>query len=113
MTLTRYVIGFVLSLLLTLTAYWLVMYGGPSQWLVASIIILAVVQMIVQLIFFLHLNEEATPRSKLMSFIFMAATLLIIVIGSIWIMANMNYNMMQMTPAEKANYMTSRHEMAF
>ncbi len=113
MTLAKYGIGFGLSLLLTLAAYSLVMYGGTSPWLLASITLLAVVQMVVQLIFFLHLGEEASPRAKLLSFIFMAGTLLIIVVGSLWIMANMNYNMMHMTSAQKDNYMTNRNEMAF
>ncbi len=113
MTLTRYTIGFILSLLLTLAAYMLTMYGGMSTWLVAAISVLALVQMVIQLIFFLHLGDEVGPRYKLMSFVFMAGTLLIVVVGSLWIMANLNYNMMQMTSAEKTDYMIHKSEMGF
>ena len=113
MTLTRYTIGFILSLVLTLVVYWLATSVGGGFWMVVVISLLAVVQMIVQLVYFLHLGEEASPRHKLWSFIIMAVTVLIIVFGTLWIMKNMNYNMMNMTPAQKDDYMTSKHEMAF
>lgn len=113
MTIAKYSIGFVLSLVLTLAAYIFVTGGYRSPWLLAVLAVLAIVQMIVQLIFFLHLGDEAGPRIKLWSFIFMGGTLLIVVIGSIWIMNNLNYNMMNMTPSEKDNYMLTQHDKGF
>lgn len=113
MTIARYTIGFILSLVLTIVAYYYVVARGDNPLLLIVLAILAIVQMIVQLVFFLHLGEEAAPRYKLSSFIFMAVVLGIVVIGSLWIMVNLNQNMMHMSPNEKTNYMTSRNDQAF
>lgn len=114
MTLGKYIIGFVLSLFLTLVSYFLVMTSqAGNKFVFVAILALAVTQMVVQLVFFLHLGEEATERQKNVSFIFMAGTLMIVLVGSIWALSNMNYNMMQMSPTQKENYMTSRSELAF
>lgn len=113
MTIARYGIGFVLSLILTLTAYNLVLYRSTSTWLVAGLLVMAVVQLIVQLVFFLHLGDEAKPRYKLLSFVFMGGILVIIVVGSIWIMNNLDYNMMNMSPQEKTDYMTTQKDKGF
>jgi len=114
MTLQKYIIGFVGSLLLTLVAYFLVtnnMVGGLTLLLILGG--LALVQMIVQLVYFLHLGDEARPRYKLASFVFMAGILAIVVVGSIWIMNNLNANMMDMTPTEKDNYMKTQFDKGF
>jgi cytochrome o ubiquinol oxidase operon protein cyoD len=114
MTLTKYTIGFVLSLFLTLTAYVIVtrgiVDGTPLLMILGG---LAVVQMIVQLVYFLHLDKEVAPRYRVLSFIYMAGSLIIIVAGSIWIMQNMDYNMTHMTPEEKTNYMMTQHDKGF
>jgi cytochrome o ubiquinol oxidase operon protein cyoD len=55
----------------------------------------------VQLIFFLHIGEERGGRWKLLTFVFVLMTLGIIVVGSIWIMNNLNYNM---SPAQVMKY---------
>jgi cytochrome o ubiquinol oxidase operon protein cyoD len=54
---------------------------------------LAFVQVIIQLIFFLHLGEEESPRWNLISFLFMVGVVFIIVAGSLWIMFNLDYRM--------------------
>jgi cytochrome o ubiquinol oxidase operon protein cyoD len=113
MTIARYLIGFVLSLILTLAAYVFVTGGYHSPWTLAALGVLAIVQMVVQLMLFLHLGEEAGPRFKLWSFLFMGGSLIIIVIGSIWIIHNMNYNMANMTPNEKDSYMLTQHDKGF
>ncbi len=114
MTLTKYIIGFVLSLALTIVAFVLVanelVSGIALVWTLAA---LALVQMLVQLTYFLHLGEEARPRYKLASFLFMGGILLIIVVGSVWIMDNLNYNMMEMTPQQKTDYMKTQHDKGF
>jgi predicted RNA-binding protein associated with RNAse of E/G family len=43
----------------------------------------------------------------------MVGILVIVVGGSIWIMNNLNYNMMQMSPTEKTNYMMTQHDKGF
>ena len=113
MTVGKYLVGFILSLVLTIAAYGLVMSGGAGSRIIILLGVLAIVQMFVQLVFFLHLGDDAKPRMKLWSFVFMAVTLLIIVAGSIWIMHNMNYNMTHMTPEQKNDYMMEERDKGF
>jgi len=91
----RYVIGFVVSVALTLAAYFFVTgaYFAGSV-LIAVIAVLALIQFFVQMFCFLHLDEDEQPRWKLAVFISMGVTLIIVVFGSIWIMNNLNYHMM-------------------
>lgn len=87
-----YVTGFVVSTILTLTAYTLVVTTTFSGWTLFYIIIaLAVIQLLVQVIFFLHLGREEKPHWKLMTFLFAVIVVLIVVIGSLWIMNNLDY----------------------
>lgn len=107
----KYVIGFTSSLILTLIAFWLVIQhvdnnhqGGPShEFILVSIVSLAIVQLIVQLYFFLHLGHESKPRWNLIVALFMVLVLVIVVFGSLWIMDNLHYNMMG--PEETKEYL--------
>lgn len=90
-----YTIGFLLSLLLTFLAYGVVVSGAVSAaYSIALIILFALVQLFVQLVFFLHLGSETTPRWRLVTFAFGVLVVAIVVFGSLWIMDNLNYNMM-------------------
>jgi len=92
---TSYVIGFVLALLLTLAAYVLVVtHTLTSTALISALVGLAMLQLGVQLVCFIRLDREDKPRWRLMSFLFMSLVLLIIVVGSLWIMNNLNYHML-------------------
>jgi len=110
-TLKSYVAGFGLSILLTLGAYFLAnahvqsghLWPSSHQLLVAWLVGLALVQFVVQLIFFLHLGRETKPRWNLLVFGFMGLVVAILVFGSLWIMNNLNYNMMP--PADTNTYM--------
>ncbi len=95
-TLRSYIIGFLASTLLTAVAFLLVMIRPLSeQILMYAIIGLAIAQAIIQLLFFLHLGqEEAKPRWETIVFCFMAVVLLIIVIGSLWIISDLNNRVM-------------------
>ncbi|HSW98436.1 MAG TPA: cytochrome o ubiquinol oxidase subunit IV [Candidatus Saccharimonadales bacterium] len=89
-----YTVGFGLSVLVTLGAYLAVTQHVLGRTgLIAVIFALAVVQLVVQLLFFLHLGREGKPRLNLMSFLFMLLVLVIVVAGSLWIMNNLNYHM--------------------
>lgn len=103
-----YVIGFVLSLITTLLAYFVVV---NKMWsvdvLVYVVLAIAVAQLIAQVIFFLHIGHGS--RWKLISFIFTVVVVAIVVVGSIWVMHHLNYNMMHMTPEEQFQYM-QEHE---
>lgn len=90
-SLKSYLTGFLFSLVLTiipivvLANNWLEGKGSTIVFLVT-----AVLQFIVQLVFFMHLREEEKPRYNLMSLILGLFIVLLIVFGSIWIMM---YNM--------------------
>lgn len=108
-----YVTGFVLSVAVTLLAYAAVVnHWFAGILLVAVIMGLAVIQLVVQLVFFLHLGRESKPRWNLITFSFMLLVLIIIVGGSLWIMANLNYNMM-MTPEQMDEYMLKQSNKGF
>lgn len=98
-----YTVGFVLSLILTLAAYFTVVNDILSGRTVVIVIAgLAVAQLLVQLVFFLHLHRESKPRLNLLVFSFMLMVVGIVVIGSLWIMENLNYNML---PHEADEYL--------
>lgn len=103
-----YVVGFILSIITTLLAYFFVVnHLWPTQALIYVVMFIAVIQLIVQVVFFLHIGRGS--RWKLITFIFTALVVLIVVVGTIWIMDNLNYNMMDMSPLEQHQYM-SEHE---
>jgi cytochrome o ubiquinol oxidase subunit IV len=102
-TFSSYLAGFLLSLLFTISAYLLVVvHFLTSLWLIAAIILLGVAQLLVQLIFFLHLGKESKPRWNLMVLSFAGVVLLILVFGSLWIMNNLNYHMATPHDIDKA-----------
>ena len=99
-----YVIGFVLSIISTLLAYFFVVNGiFPKDQLVYIILLIAVVQLVIQMVFFLHIGRGS--RWKLLTFAFTVLFVLIIVVGTIWVMNHLNYNMMHMSPDEMHQYM--------
>jgi len=92
-----YLFGFIASLLLTLTSFFLVSEQLLTTNFVDPLIIgLAVIQMVAQVVFFLHLGNESSPRWNLQLFLFMMMVVVIVVFGSIWIMNHLNYNTMPM-----------------
>jgi cytochrome o ubiquinol oxidase operon protein cyoD len=87
--------GFILSLLLTTASFSLV--AGEyleGHALLYTLMALALTQAVVQLIFFLHLGQEASPKWELIAFCFMVMVLLIIAIGSLWIMDDLDKRVM-------------------
>lgn len=94
-TLTYYLIGLFTSLVLTIIAFYLVWARKlPVDILMYTIIGLGFIQAGVQLRFFLHLGKEAKPRWESISFFFMLTCLAIIILGSIWIMYDLNQRVM-------------------
>ena len=94
-----YVTGFVLSIILTLIPYFIVvnkMFGTQS--LVTGVVLFAVAQLLVQVIFFLHLHKKSKPHWNLIVFIFTFLIVAILVVGSLWVMYNLNYNMTDASP---------------
>jgi len=98
---TSYITGFVMAVVLTIAAYFTVTrHAFPPTTIVTIIVGLAIAQLLVQLLFFLHMGQESKPRWNLVAFLFMLLVLLIVVVGSLWIMGNLNYNMTQGTPKQ-------------
>lgn len=90
-----YAAGYVFSILLTLIAYFFTVDGMfSSNNLIFAIVCLALIQVFIQLVFFLHINVEKRPRWNLLIFFSTVSVILIVVIGSLWIMSHLNYNMM-------------------
>lgn len=88
-SLKSYVIGFVLSIILTIIPIVLVLNDiveGTAAY--AVLFATAILQFVVQLFFFMHLKEEASPRWNLMTLLLGLMIVLIIIVGSIWIMLN-------------------------
>jgi cytochrome o ubiquinol oxidase operon protein cyoD len=94
-TVSSYLVGFVLSAILTIIPFWLVMTGVlPKGTTVLIIALMAAAQVIVQLYFFLHMDSSPSQRWSLMSFVFTAIILAIILVGSLWVIHNMHANML-------------------
>mgnify|MGYP002147565466 FL=1 len=94
-TIKGYLIGFVLAVILTVIPFKMVMDGGYShQTLLVTVMALAVVQIVVHLIYFLHLDGSSAQRWNVMAFLFTLLILAIVIVGSLWVMHNMNANMM-------------------
>lgn len=94
-SLKAYVVGFVASLSLTLISFFLIETRlFSSNGLIYSLSGLALGQAIVQLLFFLHVGKEAKPRWETLVFLFMVMVLLIIVLGSLWIMQDLEHRVM-------------------
>lgn len=92
----EYWIGFILSVLLTAPAFALVMTGIiPDPRVTAGIVIaLALVQIVVHMIYFLHMNTKSENGWTMLALIFTAIIVLIVIAGSLWVMYHMNLNMM-------------------
>lgn len=95
-TVKGYVTGFLLSVVLTAIPFWLVMGQVlPSKNVTALVILaFAAVQMVVHMVYFLHMNSKVEGGWSMLALIFTAALVLIMLSGSIWVMYHMNTNMM-------------------
>ncbi|HKB59182.1 MAG TPA: cytochrome o ubiquinol oxidase subunit IV [Gallionellaceae bacterium] len=90
-------IGFIISLLLTLASFGMVMSGKlPVSISLTAIVILAILQLIAQMHFFLHLDSSPSQRWNVMVLIYTLIIIVFIVTGTLWIMYNTNIRMMPM-----------------
>lgn len=94
-SLKDYTVGFILSVILTAIPFWLVMGNVLPASMTAPIILgFAAVQVVVHMIYFLHMNGKSEGGWNLMALVFTAILLFIVLAGSIWVMYHMNANMM-------------------
>ena len=94
-SLKSYLTGFALSLICTAIPFALVMRGtlSPAGTL-AGIFIAGVVQILVHLHYFLHLDTTSAARWNVLAMIFTLLIMVLFVGGTLWIMSNLNYRMM-------------------
>lgn len=89
-TYQSYIIGFVLSVVFTLLSFYLVSYGAlPPKTLYMTVGFFAIVQFLVQTVFFLHLNPRSNASWNLVSFLFTVLMTVVLVVGTMWIMFNL------------------------
>jgi cytochrome o ubiquinol oxidase operon protein cyoD len=96
-----YVIGFALAIVLTIASFWVTgtsFIYGPA--LAVALLVLAVAQMGVHLVFFLHITTDPDNTNNVLALAFGVLIVCLVVFGSIWVMIHMNQNMMPM-PLDK------------
>ncbi|AWY42867.1 MAG TPA: cytochrome o ubiquinol oxidase subunit IV [Pseudomonas sp.] len=90
-----YGIGFILSVILTLIPFGLVMYPTlPKSITLLIVVAFAVIQVLVHLVYFLHLDRSSAQRNNVIAFVFAAIVIALLVGLSIWIMFSIHTFMM-------------------
>lgn len=95
-TAKQYVIGLILSLILTAIPFAAVMYGAEVSLAVKSIIILLCLcaQILVQMVFFLHMNGSSQQIWNTVSGVYIVFIVVFFVVGTLWIFEHLNHNML-------------------
>ncbi|KIC40600.1 cytochrome O ubiquinol oxidase [Ruegeria sp. ANG-R] len=95
-TLKSYMVGFLLSVVLTLIPFWIVLGDvmDSTGWAIAIIFTLGATQMLVHIHYFLHVSLKVEAGWQVMSLGLTVLLLVIVMAGSIWVMFNLDENMM-------------------
>ncbi|HMH69264.1 MAG TPA: cytochrome o ubiquinol oxidase subunit IV [Pinirhizobacter sp.] len=92
-----YIIGYVSAIALTIAAFAIAPSTSMAPFSVAAALaVLAIAQMLIHLIFFLHINTAPMQKTNILAFAAAMLIIAIVVIGSIWIMGHLNRNMLPM-----------------
>jgi cytochrome o ubiquinol oxidase operon protein cyoD len=97
-----YTIGLILAVILTVTSFWVAnttLLWAPG--IPLGLAVLAIAQMGVHLVFFLHITTGPDNTNNVLALAFGVLIVILVVAGSLWIMTNLNDNMMP--PAELMN----------
>ena len=92
-----YLVGLGLAVLLTATSFFIA--GTDLVWqpsIPVAIVVLAIAQMGVHLVFFLHITTGPDNANNVLALAFGLLIVFLVIAGSLWIMANLNHNMMPM-----------------
>ena len=92
-----YVVGLVLAGALTVVSFYITrgsLFWAPS--IPTALIVLAIAQMGVHLVFFLHITSGPDSTNNVLALAFGVLIVFLIIAGSLWIMANLNHNMLPM-----------------
>jgi cytochrome o ubiquinol oxidase operon protein cyoD len=97
-SLAGYVTGFLLSVILTAIPFWLVMGDVFSDSRVTAFAVMgfAMVQIVVHMVYFLHMNTRSEGGWTMLALIFTMVIVVITLAGSLWVMFHLNTNMMPM-----------------
>jgi cytochrome o ubiquinol oxidase operon protein cyoD len=90
-----YTVGLGFALLLTATSFFITktdVFWGPG--LPVGLAVLAIAQMGVHLVFFLHIGTAPDNTNNILALAFGILIVTLVVSGSLWIMAHLNANMM-------------------
>lgn len=104
-TLRGYVTGFLLSVVLTAIPFWLIMgkvIANPGM-AAAVILAFAAVQIVVHMVYFLHMNTKSEGGWNMLALIFTLVLVVITLAGSMWVMHHMNSNMMPASAHDMRN----------
>jgi len=95
-TFKGYMTGFILSVILTAIPFWMVMGNVFEKPSTTAIVILAfaAVQIVVHMVYFLHMDSKSQHGWTMLAFIFTVVVVVITLTGSLWVMYHMNNNMM-------------------
>ncbi|ALM86581.1 cytochrome o ubiquinol oxidase subunit IV [Bordetella sp. N] len=95
-TFSGYMTGFVLAVILTVIPFWLVMGKVFESSSTTAMIILGLgaIQIIVHMVYFLHMNAKSEGGWNMLALIFTIVLVVITLAGSLWVMYHMNVNMM-------------------
>jgi len=92
--LRTYLTGFILAILLTAAAFWVALSGDMTPGTTLTTVgILGLLQLIVHLRFFLHIDRSRQKREDLDLILFTTLVVLIIVLGTVWILGNLHERM--------------------
>jgi cytochrome o ubiquinol oxidase subunit IV len=97
-----YLTGFVLAAVLTAIPFWIVIYNVFRDPKVGAVVILifAFVQIVVHMVYFLHMNSKSEGGWTVLALIFTSVLVVITLTGSLWVMSHLASNMMPMPPAQ-------------
>jgi len=104
-TLNGYMTGFGLAVVLTAIPFWLVMGKVIANPQITVLLVMgfAVVQIVVHMIYFLHMNTRSEGGWTMLALIFTLVLVAITLSGSLWVMFHLNANMMPMTEHDMRN----------
>ncbi len=95
-TFKSYLTGFVLAVVLTAIPFWIVMAHVFEKSSTTALVVLgfAAVQIVVHMVYFLHMNSRAEGGWSMLALIFTVVLVVIMLSGSIWVMYHLDHNMM-------------------
>lgn len=110
----RYCAGAIISTLLTVGVYFVVVgdFEASSRVLAGIVLAAAAMQFVTQIVLFLPIMSKRGPSWRLHSLWFSALMIIVVVVGSLWVMRNLDYNM-GMSPEQMHEYMLEEGQKGF